>query len=164
MASTENSSRSVARGNDSDKPQSIVEMIDHRLARLSSAIEQLAENEARRAAELSLPEYRVLTVLQDKGPLGVAGLQSLMQIDKAWISRTLSRLADKGLVDSSADDTDARRTSYRLTAQGRRTATSLMKRAVKREEQILAGVEGKDRARLFSLLDRVQQNIDDLKG
>ena len=164
MAATEYSSRPVARGNESDTPQSIDEMIGHRLARLSSAIEQLAEHEARRAAELSLPEYRVLTVLLSQGPLGVAGLQSLMQIDKAWISRTLSRLAEKDLVESSADQSDARRTSYRLTAKGRRTASSLMKRALKREEQILGGIEGKDRARLLSLLDRVQQNVQAMRG
>lgn len=164
MAAKDNSSRSVARGNESDKPQSIDEMIGHRLARLASAIEDLAEQDARRAAELSLPEYRVLTVLLAQGPLGVAGLQSVMQIDKAWISRTLSRLSDKGLADSAADDSDARRTSYRLTAQGRRTATALMKRATKREEQILGGVEGKDRAKLVSLLDRLQQNVSALRG
>jgi DNA-binding MarR family transcriptional regulator len=164
MATSDKSSKAVARGNESDKPQSVDEMMDHRLNRLSAALERLVEQDARRAAELSLPEYRVLTTLLSQGPLGVAGLQSLMQIDKAWISRTLSRLADKGLVDSSADDTDARRTSYRLTAQGRRTATSLMKRAVKREEQILGGIEGKDRARLLSLLDRVQENVEAIRG
>jgi DNA-binding MarR family transcriptional regulator len=164
MAAKDNTSRSVARGNDSDKPELIDEMIGHRLARLASAIEQLVEQEARRAAELTLPEYRVMTVLLAQGALGVAGLQSVMQIDKAWISRTLSRLADKGLVDSAADDADARRTSYRLTAQGRRTATSLMKRATKREEQILSGIEGKDRAKLVGLLDRLQQNVASLRG
>jgi DNA-binding MarR family transcriptional regulator len=163
MAAKDNPSRSVARGNDSDKPQLIDEMIGHRLARLASTIEQLVEQEARRAAGLTLPEYRVITVLLAQGSLGVAGLQSVMQIDKAWISRTLSRLADKGLVDSATDDADARRTSYRLTAQGRRTATSLMKRATKREEQILSGIEGKERAKLVGLIDRLQQNVEGLR-
>jgi DNA-binding MarR family transcriptional regulator len=164
MAAKDNTSRSVARGNDSDKTQSIDEMIGHRVARLAAAIEQLAGQEARRAAGLTLPESRVISVLLAQGSVGVAGLQSVMQIDKAWISRTLSRLADKGLVDSAADDTDARRTSYRLTAQGRRTATSLMKRAIRREDQILVGIEGKDRARLVGLLDRLQQNVEGLRG
>jgi DNA-binding MarR family transcriptional regulator len=164
MATRDKSNKTVARGNDSDRAQPVDEMMDHRLDRLSAGIERLVELEARRAAELSLPEYRVLTMLLSQGPLGVAALQSVMQIDKAWISRTLTRLAGKGLVDSSADPSDARRTAYRLTPQGRRTASSLIKRAVKREEQILAGIEGKDRTRLLSLLDRVQQNIDALKG
>lgn len=160
MPARDTSARTVARVNEADSAQSFDNMLGHRLTRLSSAIEQLAEREAARAAELSLPEYRVLIVLLDKGPLGVAGLQSVLQIDKAWISRTLTRLSGKGLVDSAADKTDARRTSYRLTAQGRRTATSLMKRATKREEQILDGVEGKDRARFLSVLDRIEQNVE----
>jgi DNA-binding MarR family transcriptional regulator len=160
MPARDNPARTVARVNETEPTQSFDDMLGHRLTRLSSAIEQLAEREAARAADLSLPESRVLIVLLAKGPLGVAGLQAVMKIDKAWISRTLTRLSGKGLVDSAADKTDARRTSYRLTAQGRRTASSLMKRANKREEQMLEGVEGKDRTRLASMLERIQQNVD----
>jgi DNA-binding MarR family transcriptional regulator len=160
MPARDNPARTVARVNETEPTQSFDDMLGHRLTRLASAIEQLAEREAARAADLSLPESRVLIVLLAKGPLGVAGLQAVMKIDKAWISRTLTRLSGKGLVDSAADKTDARRTSYRLTAQGRRTASSLMKRANKREEQMLEGVEGKDRARLASMLERIEQNVD----
>jgi DNA-binding MarR family transcriptional regulator len=111
-------------------------------------------------AGLSLPEYRVMAVLESLGQQGVAGLQETMLIDKAWISRTLGKLVHKGLAVSAPDENDARRTLFSLTTKGRRAAHALIEQATERQELILRGVNAHDRKYLIELLSRIQENVD----
>jgi len=135
-------------------------LLGYRLQRLSSAIGALAQQESLEVCGLSLPEYRVLVVLQNLGEAGVVALQKAMLIDKAWISRTLTSLAAKKLVTSQADANDARRTLFRVTAKGQRAAEALMERAFKRQERILQGFSAKEVQQLLAFLDRVQVNVE----
>lgn len=136
------------------------ELLGYRLNRLSMAIGQLADQDAAEVAGLTLPEYRVTVILMSQGPMGVAGLQQAMLIDKAWVSRTLTRLVDKGIAVSAADQWDGRRTTFRLTPKGRKAASALIATARKRQQKILRGLSDKERVALTSLLGRVQLNVD----
>lgn len=145
----------------SDTALELTELLGYRLNRLSVAIGQRAALDAGAIAGLTLPEYRVTVALMSRGPLGVAGLQQAMLIDKAWISRTLASLSRKGLVESFDDPTDGRRTTFRLSRDGRRAASALIARARQRQERILRGFDDRERSRLFALLERVQRNVDE---
>ncbi len=136
------------------------ELLGYRLNRLSMAIGQLADKDAALVAGLTLPEYRVTVILMSQGPMGVAGLQQAMLIDKAWISRTLTRLVEKGIAATEADPSDGRRTTFRLTAKGRKAATLLIAAARKRQQNLLKGLSDRERAALTALLGRVQCNVD----
>ncbi len=140
----------------------LVDLLGYRLVRLSATIGQLADKEAAEVADLTLPEYRVLVVLLSDGPLGVAGLQQAMLIDKAWISRTLGKLAGKGLAVSKPDESDGRRSAFSLTAKGRRAATQLAERAKLRQAKILRGMGKSAVTDLLTLLDQVQKNVDEM--
>lgn len=141
----------------------ITSLLGYHMSRLSVAIGQEADRDAVRIAGLGLAEYRVLVVLASTGPQGVAGLQEAMLIDKAWISRTLAKLVEKGLAVSAADENDARRTFFSLTSKGRRVAKELIERAKLRQELILRGITEHDRKLLVELLSRVQENVDNMR-
>lgn len=151
---------STMSGPNNRTPFDITSLLGYRMSRLSAAIGQEADKDAGRVAGLGLPEYRVLVVLSTSEPQGVAGLQEAMLIDKAWISRTLGKLVDKGMAVSATDENDARRTLFSLTAKGRRAAKALIDRAVQRQELILHGISDLDRKRLVELLSRIQENVD----
>jgi DNA-binding MarR family transcriptional regulator len=138
----------------------LASLLGYRLQRLSSAIGALAQQESLEVSGLSLPEYRVLVVLQNLGVAGVVALQKAMLIDKAWISRTLASLVQKKLVTSQADAGDARRTLFRATAKGERAAEALMERAFQRQERILQGFSAKEVQQLLTYLDRIQANVE----
>jgi DNA-binding MarR family transcriptional regulator len=147
-----------------DRPSfDITRLLGYRLARLSAAIGQAADRDAGTLAGLGLPEYRVMVVLASSEPQGVVGLQEAMLIDKAWISRTLGKLVDKGMVTSAGDDNDARRTLFSLTAKGRQAAKALIDQATQRQELILRGINDRDRQKLVELLSRVQENVDAMR-
>lgn len=141
-------------------PFDVTSLLGYRMSRLSVAIEQAADRDAALVAGLSLPEYRVMAVLESTGQQGVAALQETMLIDKAWISRTLGKLVNKGLAISAPDANDARRTLFSLTTKGQRATHDLIERANKRQELILRGINEHDRKYLMELLSRVQENVD----
>jgi DNA-binding MarR family transcriptional regulator len=140
----------------------ITSLLGYRLSRLSAAIGHAADRDAIELAGVSLPEYRVLAVLASIEPQGVVGLQEAMRIDKAWISRTLAKLIDKGLVQSVLDENDARRSMVSLTAKGKRACKVLIERATQRQADILRGINEQDRKRLVELLSQVQENVDSM--
>jgi len=132
--------------------------------RLSSSLGGLAERDAQEVAGLTLPEYRCLVVLATRGDMGVTPLCQVMHIDKAWISRTLAKLAQAGLVGSIPDPADARRTIFSVTPRGRQTSQALIARAMDRQARMLEGFDGEDVERLLELLRRMQENADRAKG
>lgn len=136
------------------------ELLGYQLLRLSNSIGNLADREAEEVAGLTLPEYRVLVVLHSRGPSGVAGLQQVILIDKAWISRTLTGLTAKTLVVSEADPADARRTVFSVTVKGKRAADALIERAIERQERIMRGLTREETKQLMNFLSRIQENIN----
>ena len=136
------------------------ELVGYRMARLSASIGNLAEHEAMETAGLTLPEYRVLVVLDTSGPCGVTALQNLMRIDKAWISRSLAKLVEKSLAVSNMDAYDGRRSIYKVTSAGHAAAQALINRALARQKTIYAGFSIEEKMQIDTLLERLQHNVD----
>ena len=130
------------------------------VARLSASAAALAEAEAQAVAGLTLPEYRLLATLTARGAMGVVELQHATRIDKAWVSRTLARLVERGLVSTSSVKHDARRVVYAVTGEGERIGSDLIRRALRRQLAYFDGFEPAEVAQLHALIERVQANID----
>ena len=79
--------------------------------------------------------------------------------DKAAVSRCLSQLESKGLIVGHAQGRDPRRRMLELTAAGYQLHDALMAIAVKREDQLLEGLDEKDITILIELLRRVKLNV-----
>jgi len=130
------------------------------VARLSASAAALAEAEAQAAAGLTLPEYRLLAMLSARGAMGVVELQHATRIDKGWVSRTLAKLAAKGLVAAAPAPHDARRVAYQATPAGQRTGMLLIQRALQRQQGYFAGFSAAEVEQLLALIERVQANVD----
>lgn len=153
-------SQTVLRSAPSPDAFDLGSLLGYRLQRLSASIGALAQQESMAVAGLTLPEYRVLVVLQSHGEGGVAGLQRAMLIDKAWISRTLASLSTKKFVSVKPDPNDARRTLFYLTSKGERAASDLIARAIERQKRILRDFSAKEVQQFLSYLERVQSNVE----
>ena len=139
---------------------SLNELLGYRLTHLAASIGTLAEREARSTAGLTLPEYRVLIALSAQGPLGVSDLQRLMQIDKAWVSRNLAKLVARQLISAQHHEHDGRRSLYATTPTGEEAARELIRKALDRQQRVLAGFDEKEKATLVDMLSRLQHNVD----
>jgi DNA-binding MarR family transcriptional regulator len=99
-------------------------------------------------------------MLTARGPMGVVELQHATRIDKAWVSRTLTKLVAKGLVAASAAPHDGRRVAYQATPAGQRTGAQLIERAMQRQQGYFEGFSADEVAQLLAFIGRVQANVD----
>lgn len=76
-------------------------------------------------SRFSLPEVRVLFELFHNPGLSASGITNLIEIDKGYLSRILSKLTKRGLVAKSVSSRDSRMTVLELTAKGKKEFSQL---------------------------------------
>jgi DNA-binding MarR family transcriptional regulator len=79
--------------------------------------------------------------------------------DKAAVSRCLSQLEAKGLIVGAAEGRDPRRRTLELTPAGYEMHDKRMAIAVKREDQLLEGLDATEITTLIGLLTRIRRNV-----
>lgn len=117
----------TARPDPTGWPQS--ELLSYKLAILSRLLERGSEAALARRYGLWLTDCRLLGHLLAKSPRTVRDLAEDMVMDKAPISRSASRLVEKGLLTRAADPADGRSAVFTLTPEGRETASIIMSKA-----------------------------------
>jgi DNA-binding MarR family transcriptional regulator/GNAT superfamily N-acetyltransferase len=105
----------------------------------------------------TLAEARVLFELAQSDQVEVAVLRRRMRIDAGHLSRLLSRLERRGLVERERSTADGRRQIARLTAAGTRDFAALDRRTNEDTATRLAGLAGADRRRLVAALGDVRR-------
>jgi DNA-binding MarR family transcriptional regulator len=106
------------------------------------------------AADLSHAEYGVLRCLSlsEDREIHMTRLAATASVTPSHLSRIVSRLEKRGLLERSADPTDARRTFARLTQSGAHLLS-----------EVEPGYVAEVRARVFELLDgRQVEQLEDL--
>ena len=102
--------------------------------------------------------YRLLAALQEFGPASQAALGRRTSIDRSDVVAALNELADRGLVQRSADPDDRRRNVITITPAGRRQLRKLDQVLAGVQEKLLAPLSAADRARLIRLLNRLLEH------
>lgn len=116
------------------------ELTPERSAQISHIISEFSEVFAfvrtrwARFAEETHPDLRgsgimVLQIVVRKGPVTVTGLSQLLDMDKAMVSRQVTKLRELGLVDTAPAPEDRRVTLITGTDQARTTIEELRARA-----------------------------------
>lgn len=122
-----------------------------RSARIVSAI----YDEALEPSGLSVAQFSLLRMLQRAGPSSLSAFAGATGYDRTTLNRTLGALEERGLVRSGTGQ-DRRSRVVEITAEAR----VAMRRAQPCWEEAQARVEGalgSDHARLFTLLDRIEE-------
>ena len=128
-----------------------------RIVRVSEALARIATRRIEARWGLKNTDLRVLNVLDGSVPLPVAEVSRRTHVDKAWISRTVTSLGQRGLVERSPDRWDARLALVSLTARGRALLEEVRPRALENQARLLEGV---DERRLKAMLDRLEANAE----
>jgi long-chain acyl-CoA synthetase len=86
----------------------------HAAARLAKQVELALD-----AADLSLPQYRVMVFLAE-GSAGASALAGTLAVSRPTITVVVDGLVAKGFVERQGDEVDRRKVHHRLTRSGRR--------------------------------------------
>lgn len=128
---------------------------------LSRAGVSLAHNFSREldAFGISLPMWRVMAALLDEGEQRLGDLARLTAIELSTLSRIAASMDAKGLVTRRRSGQDARAVLIALTADGRRTAETIVPRALDSESAAVAGMSDEEVRTLKHLLQRLYGNV-----
>lgn len=108
---------------------------------------------------ISLPMWRVMAALLDEGEQRLGDLARLTAIELSTLSRIAASMDAKGLITRRRSGQDARAVLVSLTAEGRRTAESIVPRALDWEKSATAGMSAEEVRTLKGLLQRMYGNM-----
>lgn len=137
-------------------------LVTYKLTRIADTIVRAASQIYRSRYDLSITDLRILATIGAHSPLAANDVSRLTRIDKAWVSRSLASLAERGLVVREAHAEDSRIILLALTPKGRALVRRMVPFAAARHEQLLAKISKANRALLNELLDTLQNQADKL--
>src|ERR1700680_2246529 len=106
---------------------------------------------------LKNPQWRLLAVLADEGPLTQQTLCGRTIMDKVTVMRAARDLLRRRLVRKLPNAEDGRSHRLMLTSAGRRLYERIVPLALAYEAQLLSGIERREIVRLERLLRRVER-------
>ena len=119
------------------------------------------EERAQRFA-LTLPQCRVLILLQDNEGVSQKRLAELAELDPMTLVRILDRMEADGWVQRRFDPTDRRAHTIWLTAAAGTVLEQIWRLIGETRAEMLQGLSGEERAQLVALLERVHANLNAL--
>jgi DNA-binding MarR family transcriptional regulator len=118
--------------------------LPYRLSVAAHAVSSLIASVYQEQFGLPIPQWRVLSILEEYGSLTQQQLVPLSTMDKQTISRTVRTLCQRGLVGRVTSADDRRAFTLRLSAAGRRLYRQLAPTALQYERRLLAGMPDGD--------------------
>ena len=104
--------------------------------------------------DVTVPQLRVLVMVDTKGPLNLAAVTAGLGVNPSNASRICDRLIRSGLLDRQDSPDDRRNIALTLTAAGRRLVDKVMNHRRTAIIQVLRDMEPDDRELLTTALDR----------
>ncbi len=136
---------------------SVDDFLTTRLSRVILAMRRAATQSYAQAFGLTVPQWRLLSVLAQAGSLPFADLVVQSTTDKALVSRTLRQLEERGLVALQSEGaTPRKRLLCRITAEGEALYAQVMPLAQRRQAELIHLMTPQERHAVYSALSRLQ--------
>jgi DNA-binding MarR family transcriptional regulator len=103
--------------------------------------------------QVTLPQYRALVVLANRGPQRVADLAELLDVERSTATRMCDRLEGKGLITRERSREDRRTVELALTDAGRTLVAAVTRKRVRDIRRILARMPEQPRVALVGALE-----------
>jgi len=102
------------------------DFITFQLSRLQNALNSQASHILKIHSDLSLTEWRAISLINSKQSTTLAQLSRMGSLDKGQLSRAIKRLIGNGYVGSAGDPDDQRRSILTLSPKGQAIHTLLL--------------------------------------
>ncbi len=111
---------------------------------------------------LSIPEWRALAIVGAFAPLSSIEVCERAAMDKAKVSRAVSRLVAAGLMERARNPIDQRLVMLALTAKGRAVHRGIVPLAREIEAQLVATLSGAERDALRRILRKLDARVREI--
>ena len=130
--------------------------LPYRLSVLSNRVSQDIARLYSARFNLTITEWRVMAVLGHEGGLSANTVAERTAMDKVAVSRAVSALMAKKILNRQTDPADARRSILKLSAKGYGVFDQIVPLALAYERRILASLEPAEQSQLLAILDKLE--------
>ena len=133
----------------------LADFLPYRLAITSNAVSGVIADEYGDRFGLRVPEWRIMAVLGDAGPLTQRDLVRATLMDKVAVNRACKQLEERGMLARFPNAADGRSHHLVLTAQGTAIHAQIWPQAFGATERIFACLSEDERLGLRHILDKL---------
>jgi DNA-binding MarR family transcriptional regulator len=144
------------------KPDSVISFVTSRVLKLSNTLGLYSSRRYRDEFGLTLPEWRVLSVVAYSEPTTAREISRILATDKGWIGLSADSLRRRGYVSGTPDKRDRRRTLLTLTEEGRKKHEAVLAVSTWRQERLMACLPDGAGGLFIECLDRLQAEAEKL--
>jgi len=132
-----------------------------RLNRLAAEVSMALSSEYQARYGLDIPEWRVLATLGFRDDACSAQyISDCTRTHKSTISRAVTALTQRRIVERVENTDDRREFRLRLTRKGKTLYQELIPRLLRKEQEILSCLTAQERKELASLLGKIEKSLD----
>jgi len=142
------------------KPSSVVNLLTSRVLMLSNTLGLYASRRYRDEFGMTLPEWRVMSVIAYSEPTTAREISRALATDKGWVGLSAESLRRRGYVAGFPDKRDGRRTLLTLTEEGRKKHEAVLSVSLWRQQRLMASLPEGAADILIECLDRLQAEAD----
>ena len=132
----------------------------YRLSILSNRISALISETYSAKFALSITEWRIMAVLGEYPVISADEVSLKTQIEKSILSRAISKLLQRKLLERSFDPADKRRSMLRLTDTGVAVYDELVPMSYDYEQALLTCFSDTERDQFSEFIDRLYQHAE----
>lgn len=134
--------------------------LPYRLSILSNRISALISETYSAKFALSITEWRIMAVLGEYPGVSADEVSLKTQIEKSILSRAISKLLQRKLLERAFDPADKRRSMLRLTETGLSVYDELVPMSYDYEQELLTCFSDTERQQFSELIDRLYEHAE----
>ncbi len=141
---------------------SLDDYLPYQLAVTSNKVSGLIAKAYEARFGLSIPAWRLLAVLNEAQPLTGQDLVARTLMDKVMVSRTVSHLIERGLINRKQNENDKRFQTLTLTKDGQEVVDEIIPLAKDLETSLLSAFSKEEILTLKALLKALSNRVDEI--
>jgi DNA-binding MarR family transcriptional regulator len=135
--------------------------VPFRLNRLAAEVSAALSSEYQQRYGLDIPEWRVLATLGFRNDACSAQyIAHCTRTHKSTISRAVTALMERQLVERVENEDDRREFALRMTRKGKALYQELIPRLLRKEREILSCLSAQERRDFALMLGKIEQSLD----
>ena len=135
--------------------------VPFRLNRLAAEVSAALSVEYQERYGLDIPEWRVLATLGFRNePCSAQYIAHCTRTHKSTISRAVTALMQRQMVERVANADDRREFALRMTRKGTALYEELIPRLLRREQEILSCLSAQERKDFAALLGKIESSLE----
>ena len=139
----------------------LFEFVPFQLNRLAAEVSSALSVEYAARYGLDIPEWRVLATLGFRhDPCSAQYIAHCTRTHKSTISRAVTSLMKRQIVERVENEDDRREFRLRLTRKGATLYEELIPRLLRKEQEILSCLSAQERRDFARLLGKIEQSLD----